>query len=188
MKVRDVLKIASMFVNLEKELVEGLEEGSENVSDTAKQEIEVLLKCLNLTYQEICEYVVLKNKKVLPVENGKILFSDIDDNFKKIISIKDVKTSRKIKYDLGDGYLSVNLNVKQVEIIYSQTPQQLSIDTEEKCIACISEKCFAMGVASEYFYIKSFYSEAEMFYKRFKDLLRYSIKKTSGYIPKRRWK
>ena len=52
MKVRDVLKIVSMFVNLEKELGEGLEEGSNNAGDTAKQEIEVLLNCLNLTYQE----------------------------------------------------------------------------------------------------------------------------------------
>ena len=188
MKVRDVLKIVSMFVNLEKELGEGLEEGSNNAGDTAKQEIEVLLNCLNLTYQEICEYVVLKNKKVLPVINGKILFLDIDDNFKKTISVKDVKTSRKIKYDLGDGCLYINPNVEQVEIIYSQTPQQLSIDAEVKCLGGIGEKCFAMGVASEYFYIKSFYDEAEMFYKRFKDLLRCSIKKTSGYVPKRRWK
>lgn len=188
MKIKDVLKIASMFVNLDKEFEPIFL--NQDVDENTEREFDIFVKCLNLTYNELNEYCKLRLVKKINVLDGKIFFSDIDEKFKNLYSVKDKNTLKNVKYLEFDNYISVGNNVKEVFIVYSNNVDELGVDSDISCFnGKISEKCFALGVASEYCYIKSFYTEAEMFDKRFKDLLRICIgKKGNIYLPKRRWR
>ena len=186
MKVKDVLKIASMFVNLEKELENVFVEENSIIDEKYKDEVDLLLKCFNLAYQEISDYTMFKNRKVLKVVDGKVDCLEIDPNLKKVFFVKDTKNFKKLKYVLENGFLKIFADVAEVKVVYSVEPKKLDIEDQIDFVG-VSEKCFALGVASEYFYIKSFYSEAQMFGKRFKDMLKIFLKKESVHIPKRRW-
>ena len=189
MKVKDILKIASMFVNLEKEIEPFILGSGEEAIEESKKDFEILKKCLNLVYQDVCGHLTTKLNKVVKVVDGKILYEDIDSNVKTIFSIKDVCTLRNIKFTTLKTGVVVDSSFSEVLVVYSLKPEELDVDGDVFCFgAGINEKCLALGVASEYFYIKSFYEEAEMFNKRYKEMLKFLVKERRVVIPKRRWK
>ena len=191
MKAKDILKIASIFINLEKEFEGIIDNSGEVASEEVQSEFEVLLKALNLAYLGICDYVPIKNCKEVEVDlDGKILFSEIAENIKEIFKVKDINLNKSIKYVECDGFLLLGEKSKKVSVFYSIYPEMLTMESEFTSFnGRVSEKCFALAVASEYFYIKAFYDEAEMYDKRFKDILKIETRrKTPIYLSKRRWK
>ena len=191
MEVKNILKIVSVFINLEKEFKDIIEDENVAVSEEIKTEFDVLLKALNLAYVEICDFVPIKCYKEIEVGlDSKILISAIGKNVKEILSVKDIELNKNLKYLECEGFLILESKPKRVSILYSIYPESLTTKTDSKIFnGKISEKCFALAVASEYFYIKAFYDEAEMYDKRFKDILRIETRRKSPiHIPKRRWK
>lgn len=191
MKIKNILKIASIFINLEKEFKDIIEDADVIVNEEIQAEFDVLLKALNLAYLGICDYVPITRCKEIEVgPEGEILFSSIDENIKEILKIKDAKFNRNVKYLECEGCLVLKSKPQKISILYSAYPETLTSQSELNFFnGKVSEKCFALAVAAEYFYIKAFYDEAEMYDKRFKDILRIETRrKTPVFIPKRRWK
>lgn len=188
-KIKNVLRTASVFINMEKEFQPLIENGVDGAEENLKDEFCVFEKALNLAHQEICERLSLKFKKEVSVLNGEISYENIDEKVKRIFVVKDCSTLKNIKFVESKSKILVDDSLKRVLVVYSKIPQELLLDEDVFLFnGKVSEKCFALCIASEYFYIKSFYEEAEIFYKRFKELLKLSINKFGGvFLPKRRW-
>lgn len=188
MIVKDIIKIACLFLG--KENFENLTElgGNETSTDSQKKELALLLKCLNLTYSEIAsDYVPLLCCENIQTENGKIMFCDLTKNFCELKSLKD-ENGYRLKYKLFPDYILTDAS--KVEITYSYLPTALTSyeSLVENFSKKVSEKILAFGLAMEYCFISGLYDDAEMWEKRFKDALFIkNNKKTEIKLPRRRW-
>lgn len=189
MNAKNVLKIASLFVNLSTEFTPIIDETEDTVDAQTQKEFEIFLKCLNLAYTEIStDYLpILESKQVL-VENKKVYLDDISTSIKDIVSVKLASNGKNVKYTLFSNYIEINA-AGYVDIVYSIYPTDLTLSSDiDSFGGKISEKCLALGTASEYCYINGFYDEAEMWDNRFKQSLQIACRKKSEItLPRRRW-
>lgn len=189
MNAKNVLKIASLFVNLADEFSPIIDETEDTVDTQTQKEFEIFLKCLNLVYTEIStDYLPILEKQRVLVENGKVYLDDISESIKDIVSVKLASNEKNVKYTLFSNYIEVGAG-GYVDIVYSIYPTALTLTSDiDSFGGKVSEKCLALGTASEYCYINGFYDEAEIWDNRFKDSLQIACRKKSEIIlPKRRW-
>ena len=193
-KVVDVLKIASLFLNLEKEFepyFERILAGETNFTENSEtiEEMKLCLKCFNLVYQEIAnDYFPLKVEEKVTPNDFKVYFKDFSHKAKDIYSIFECETRRRLKYKEMLDYIFVGTNNK-VKVVYSKQPSEFMFaDLFEDFNGRISAKCLALGVASEYCFIKNFFDEAQVWEQRFKNALKVEgRKKGEILLRKRRW-
>ncbi len=188
MTIKSILKTACLFLNKE-ELCDKIDIDDMSIlSDSEKEQILFLLKCLNLVYQEIAtDYFPLLNKEVITTTDGKVLFSNLQKEFLEVISLKDCN-GQKVRFRSFPSYLETA--AEKVEIVYKYLPSDLEslTSTMETFSNKVSEKTFAFGVAMEYSFINGLYEDAQIWEKRFKDALFIrSCKKSNIKLPVRRW-
>lgn len=121
-----------------------------------------LVDCLDTVYQELMEqYIELKTKEEINVNDGKIYYTAFSKRLKDIISIH--KNGMKQDYKLYPAYLEID-QIGGVEIRYTYLPEQIGIGDELILPPPYTENMLAMGIASEYFYRSGLIDEA-IFYK-----------------------
>ena len=163
-------------------------ENISSASQSVQDEINFLIKCLNLAYIEVAEdYVPLLCKEKLILDGGKLNFSSLTKTLVDVVSLKD-KNGFKIKYKSFPTYLQTNES--EAEITYKYKPEDLTslTSTVESFAGKVSEKLLAFGTLMEYCFILGLYEDAEIWEKRFKDALLVRSRKKSGIkLPSRRW-
>jgi hypothetical protein len=188
MEIVNIIKNACVFLQKD-ELIDTTELGGDSTSTEAqKKELNMLLRCLNLVYNQIAtDYIpLIKTEKITPI-NGEILFSDLD---KKILDIKRIqdKFGIRVNYKLyPDKILTIN---GEVEITYSYEPEEItSLEMDmESFSEKLTERVMAYGVAMEYSFISGLHDDASIWETRFKDgLLIAARKKSESRLPNRRW-
>ncbi len=188
MNAKNILKISSLFLNLSDEFEAFIEKTAEPNAENEK-EFNTLLKCLNLVLDELAsDYLPILHKQQVFVENNKIYLDDLQKSLKEVFAVRIPSNLKKVEFKQFPGFIEVKGN-GFLEIIYSINPDYLEIDSEADYFnGRVSDKCFALGVASEYSFINGFYEEAEIWDKRFKDsLINACRKKSEISLPKRRW-
>ena len=188
MTIKNILKIACLFLGKENIAnVLNLEDFS-LASDGEKSEVQFLISCLNLVQQEIAtDYIPLNIRENVLPEDGKILIKSLSKKLLEVISIKD-RNGYKLKYKNFPNHLEVD-GVSS-EIFYRYQPDEISSleDELENFSNKVTEKIFAFGVAMEYCFIQGLYDDAQIWEKRFKDaLLIRASKKSNMKLPARRW-
>ncbi len=190
MNAKNVLKIASLFLNLTNEFTPIIEEDENATIDTnTQQEFAILLSCLNLTCLDISyDYLPILSTETILVENNKIFFQDLANEPKSIQSITLKSNGKNVKYQIFEDYIKLYAN-GYVDIVYSISPESITLQSDGILFGGrISDKCLAMGTASEYCYVKGFYEEAAMWDERFKQALQVACRKKSEVVlPRRRW-
>ena len=188
MEIVNVLKNACVFLQKD-ELLELTEFGGETESTESQQkEINILLRCLNLVYNQIAtDYIpLIQTEKVVSI-NGEILFNSLS---KKILDIKRIedKCKLRVNYKLyPDRIKTINC---EVYITYTYEPNELQelTSTMETFSEKLTERVMAYGVAMEYSFISGLHDDASIWETRFKDgLLIASRKKSEMRLPSRRW-
>ena len=188
MTIKSILKIAGLFLN-KNDMISALDlENISSASQSVQDEINFLVKCLNLAYQEVAsDYIPLLYKEKVTLTDGKLNFSGLTKTIVDVVSLKD-KNGFRVKYQSFPSYLQTNEN--EVEITYKYQPEDLTSlsSTIESFAGRVSEKLLAFGTLMEYCFILGLYEDAEIWEKRFKDSLKLRARKKSGLkLPSRRW-
>lgn len=183
MQVKQVLKTASVMLNLADEFQLIFDGGS--VDSQTQKEFDKLLTSLNLCYLEVCsDYLPLLEQESIFADNGKIFFTQLNKSVCQIISIK-TQNGKNVKFTLFPNCIKTNYD-GYLNITYSYIPSTLTLN--DNFDISITEKCLSMGTCAEYCFINSFFDDAEIWDKRFKESLQLSLKKRGGIkLPKRRW-
>ncbi len=186
MTVKEILTMASQFLNIEEEVKNYLQSDSEeNVSATFK----VLLNSLNIVNNEIAsDYFPLLHCEEIDIQNNKIFYEDLAKEVKDVYSIKSLDESSEYRFRCYDEYLKVNAGGR-VKIVYSYNPPLLHLtDNAFSFGGKINTRAFALAVASEYCYIKNIFDEAKVWHERFEQSLQNNLSKKGNLIlPKRKW-
>lgn len=188
MNAKNVLKTASLLLNLSEDFGPIFED-SDNVTSETTDEFNILLSCLNLTISEIAtDYIPVMKREKLPIIGHEISLSDFSSTPHDIYRVMLVN-GKTIRYKLIDDAIRLDYDNIYVEIDYSVIPGLVTKDTTNNLFyGKVSDKCLALGTASEYCYIKGFYEEAQMWHERFKEALIIATRKKSEVkLPKRRW-
>ncbi len=143
-----------------------------------------LIDSANLIYRELTEqYIELKTKEKLTVENDKIFYSAFSKKIKDVISID--KDGVKIEFKLMPTYLECPVK-GQVEIKYVYTYDELSLEDEIILPPPYTDNMLAMGIASEYFYRSGLIDEALFYKNRYDNALINMSRRRNGFILKDR--
>ena len=166
MTVREVLVIASQFLNIEDDVKEYIaqDDGVENGSKTFK----TLFNALNIVYKEIAsDYFALMTEEEIMVQNNKIFYFDLKNEPKDIYSISSIDNVSKYKFKTFDEYVKLSCN-GLVKIVYSYMPKDVKItDLLQTFGGKITTRTFALAVASEYCFISNIFDDAKVWHERF---------------------
>lgn len=179
MEIVNIIKSACVFLQKD-ELLDLTELGGSTTSTTAqKKELSMILRCLNLVYNEIAsDYIPLIKTEIKIPNNGEILFSTLSEKILDVKRIED-KYGLRVDYKL---YPNRILTIDgEVEITYSYEPDELASFSSnmESFSEKLTERVVAYGVAMEYSFISGLHDDASIWETRFKDGLLIAVRKKS---------
>lgn len=191
MEVKDILKLAIIFLD-KKELLDDeifLTTLPENYisSEERTKQIEQLLLCFNLIYNEIArDYMPLMQKEEIEFVDDKFEYSNLQKVLLDVISLKTIN-GRNIKYKMYPSFISAKAT--QTVIEYAYEPDTLTIiDEIANFGGRIPARVFAYGIAMEYSFLSSQSTEALIWEQRYKEALLVIMRKKSEIkLPFRRW-
>ncbi len=186
MTVKDILILSSDIID-RKDISDYLKHGSSETSIDASLDAQTLLKCYNLIVSQIIsEYYRLNTVEKFTTTNGVFEYKDLSKNAIAIISVKDenfVKVDAqiyptKLFTKLEKGYIEYeyvpNEQEENDEFIFQNTP--------------ITGRIVALGVASEYLFIKGCFAESDNYGRKFSNSILSAItKKGKIILPARKW-
>lgn len=192
MEIKEILKTSILFLN-KTELLQDIYfvENTNSFSDTENQkQINLLVDCLNLVYQEITtEYFPLVCEEEVVLEDGKLEYTKLSKTLNSIISAK-TNNGYKIKFSVFPDHAKFETSSNKVKVKYSYERDDITIDDIdiETFGGKISKRLLAYGIAMEYCFISSLSDEALIWENRYKDCLKNMLRKRHDItLPKRRW-
>lgn len=186
MVVKNIIRTVAEYLDLKdvlKYLDNKIEENEEMLDD-----INSLLLAVNMTNNTIAaSYLELTSIKKVDVTDEIVEYNEISD--KSIIEIKRIQTlgGSKINFKiLPEGLKVYHYGICEIE--YTYFPEKVGLDNEINHYLKLNELTFAMGVASEYLYIKGSIDDAYMWDKKFKNSMFNLLRpKRNIVMPARRW-
>lgn len=189
MTVKQVLHLASIYLNCEQEFATLIDGETEEQNTIIATQFNRLLTSLNLCYNEIAlEYLPLLVTQKIVVENNKIYLMDLSKELKDVYSITSLDDKKSFKFKVYADYISTNVN-GAVKITYSYVPDELTLNSSiNNFLGRVSVKCLALGTAKEYCYLEGLYDDANIWEDRYKNTLKIQTRKKAEItLPKRRW-
>ena len=192
MKVKEVIKLAAFYLQLEGVISRGELADSYNggIIDDGTPEaaaLDRLLRCCNLVYGEIAsEYYPPEAAQVFTTSDGVIQNGSFA---KSLIDVKRVEDAdgRALKFKAYSSHIKTESG--KVTVRYTYLPASLSLGGALEFGDKISARVIAYGAASEYCVISAMFDEALMWEKRFRDSLAAAVRKKSEIrIPARKWR
>ena len=188
MKVKEILKNVCVYLGKEELLQSAFfEDGGSELTELQSQELNKMLKCLNLVTNEIAtDYLPIIKQKEVTLTGGEINVFDIDENIHEIKSIKN-KFGKNLRYKYLAG--KIICLATNVVVEYSIHPEEMELDGEAESFGGrLSARVLAYGVASECCYLDMIYDDASVWENRFKNALFVnSRKKGEITLKKRGW-
>ena len=188
MNVKDVIKLAATYLQLEDVLNMNILGGEELlISEQTQKNFNLLFQAVNLVYEEIaCDYILLRQEDKVVVENEMILFSDLSKKISQVLRLKN-ESQKNCAYRLYPSYIKIPNGIYELE--YSYIPTAVTIDDNLETFSNkISARVISYAVASEYALINGLYDEATTWKKRFEDAIGAVVSKKSAIeLPCRRW-
>lgn len=186
MKVKEILKLALMFLNREDLLIYSPFGEQTTIPTLENTEIEHLKKCFNLVYNEIATaYITLIKTEQVVFIDGVLAYNKLS---KTITEIRKLYANGKnIPYSLEED--GIHANVLCAQLTYSYAPEELSFEDEVFMFGGkIQDRVFAYGIAMEFCLITGLYDDAEVWETRFYSGLKEAYSKKSEIrLPSRRW-
>lgn len=186
MKVKNIVRISAELLGL-KEIIKYLD-GEVVESEELFGDVNNLVLATNMVNNTIASsYIDLIDSVTVNCRDGLIAFGKISN--KSIIDIKSIESGsgRKLSYKVMPDGLKIN-HAGECCIVYTYFPDKVSLDDDINYYLKLNEITFAMGVASEYLYIKGVIDDAYMWDKRFKTSLFNLLRpRRSISMPARRW-
>ena len=186
MKVKNIIRNAAEYLNL-KNVIKFLE-GEIDTSEEVERDLHNLIIAVNMVNNTVASsYIELVTESDLDAKNDIIKFNEISSysiiEIKKIVSGSGAHVPFKI---LTEGIKLPKPGSYKIEFTYF--PEKLDIDDNLDYYLKLNELTFAMGVASEFLYIRGDVDDGYMWDKRFKNSLYNLLRpKRNIVMPARRW-
>lgn len=157
--------------------------GDSDIDFTAPEEkTEKLISCGKMIYTELTEeYVHLKHKEMLPVNDGRIYYSEFTKAVKDVMKIK--KDGVICPFTLYPLFVAVE-EEGDVEVSYVYHAEEPALEEELDLPPIFTSSVLSVGVASEYFYRSGLIDEA-VFYKNRYDNSLLNLTRKRGYVKLR---
>ena len=186
MKVKEIVSLALVFLDKE-DLLDFKPFGEEEViPELEGKEIDHLLKCFNLVYNEVATaYLPLLKEEKVVFKNGVLPFDGLS---KSLIEVKKLFSNGKnIKYKIFED--GIHANVKEAVITYSYLPDELGFESDVFLFGGkLPYRVLAYGLCFEYSVLAGLFDDANLWEGRYKDGLKLACSKKSDIvIPARRW-
>jgi hypothetical protein len=186
MTVKEIL-ILCADISDRKDLATYLIEGSSDISPDTSFDAETLLKCYNITISEIAtEYYRLKTIEKFTTIDGVFEYKNLQKNAFSVISVLD-ENHNKVDAKIYQTKLLTKIKTGYIE--YEYIPKNQEIQDEfifEK--TPINSRIVALGVASEYLFVKGCFAESENYNRKFLNAVLSAISKSGKIIiPARKW-
>lgn len=180
MTTRNVLKYAILYLGYD----DKIDLDDKSVNENTVPELKTLLRCANLTYQELfSDYFPAFKSEKIKFTNGFIPYSELQE---RIIDIYGLYNNGNVKF-VADA-LGIHADVDEAEITYSYALPELKLDSVIEIDGRLTGKIFALGICAEYCIINNLFDESINFDSRYKEGLKSLLrKKTDIMIKPRRW-
>lgn len=180
MTTRSVLKYAILYLGYDDKI--NLDDP--NVTEETVPELKTLLRCANLTYQELfSDYFPAFKSEKITFTNGFIPYCELEE---RLIDIYGLYNNGNVKY-VADA-LGIHADVSDAEITYSYVLPELKLDSIVQIDGRLTGKLFALGICAEYCIINNLFDESINFERRYKEGLKSLLrKKTDIMVKPRRW-
>ncbi len=192
MKVVDILKVASNYLNIVDELSVCFEDNNETVTlptDTQKKLNRLLLSLNNVVNELFLTKFALRETYQVSSSFGQMnvnLKEKTGKTINKILRVYNVYDEDLVFADV-DGEVYFKGNGGKIFIDYTFVPPILSLNDDVKYLNGISSRILALGVASEYLNLNEIYDDAENFREQFESGLSSTLQGTVGKMPIKRW-
>ncbi len=186
MTVKDILILSSELID-RKDICDCLKNGSSENSIDVSCDAETLLKCYNLNVSEIVsEYYRLTTVEKFTKNSDEFKYSLLSKNPLAIVNVLD-ENFNKVQANIYPTKLLTKINSGYIEYEYLPS-NQLESDTFIFENTPITARIVALGVASEYLFIKGCFAESENFNAKFRNSIMVAISKNNKIrIPARKW-
>ena len=193
MKVVEILKVASNYLNIYDDLSIYFEENADpqtiNVSEDVKKKFDTLMLALNNTINELAltkfqikETYVLSGSK----EHTSIKLESLTGNkINKVLRVYDENLEDIVFAEVGETII-FNSHGKKVFIDYTIIPATLELNDEIKAFYNVGTRIIALGVASEYLNLCEIYDDAERLAGYYTDGLSNTLQQGTT-IKTKRW-
>lgn len=168
MKVVEILKVASNYLNIYDDLSIYFEENADpqtlNASEDTKKKFDTLMLALNNTINELAltkfqikeTYVLLGSKAHTSIKLESLTGNKIN----KVLRVYDENLEDIVFAEVGETII-FNSHGKKVFIDYTIIPPKLELNDEIKAFYNVGTRIIALGVASEYLNLCEIYDDAE---------------------------
>ena len=168
MKVVEILKVASNYLNIYDDLSMYFEENADpqtlNASEDTKKKFDTLMLALNNTINELAlTKFQIKETYVLLGFQGHTsikLESLTGNKINKVLRVYDENLEDIVFAEVGETII-FNSHGKKVFIDYTIIPPKLELNDEIKAFYNVGTRIIALGVASEYLNLCEIYDDAE---------------------------
>lgn len=168
MKVVEILKVASNYLNIYDDLSMYFEENADlqtlNASEDTKKKFDTFMLALNNTINELAlTKFQIKETYVLSGLEGHTsikLESLTGNKINKVLRVYDENLEDIVFAEVGETII-FNSHGKKVFIDYTIIPPKLELNDEIKAFYNVGTRIIALGVASEYLNLCEIYDDAE---------------------------
>ncbi|MBE5734876.1 MAG: hypothetical protein E7361_00260 [Clostridiales bacterium] len=186
MEVNKILKLSATMLQMKD--VEEVFRYNETIEEFQNDDLELLVSCVNLVCSAIAtDYIPLTRTKVVDNNKGVVSFAEITDRqIYKVLKVLD-NYGQKMPFKITSE--GIECGKGNVEIIFSCFPKDYSYnDVIDDFYADLTERVVAMGVVSEYLYIRGNSDDASIWESRFKTAMRNIVRpRKEVVLHKRRW-
>ena len=186
MEVNKILRLSATMLQLSD--IEEIFNNVNVIEDVDNEDLRLLLNCFNLVSNSIAtDYINLTKSISVVNDTGLIEWSKIgDEQIYKVIKVKD-SFGHKISFKItASGIVCEKGNVT---VVYCYFPKEYTYNSIMNDFTNeLTERIFAMGVVSEYLFIKGNSNDASIWEDRFKNAMKNVVRVRKEIIlPKRRW-
>lgn len=183
MKVNLIMAMAAELCG-RKDLSEYLTgKSAENLGE-AERDTESLLRCYNLTENEIAlDYLPLCKTETL-VSDGKILYSAFERSPLEIESVRK-SDGGKLPFRIAEDGVCVQSG--EVSVTYTYRPSVKAREDEAELDRKGDARLMALGTACEFSLMNGMFDAASLLDKRYRDALACACRDRSGRMKMRSW-
>ena len=183
MRVRDIMVLAAELVG-RRDLADFTAGRSGADAGAMQRERELLLRCYNLTENEIAlDYLPLKMRECF-VSEGEIAYAALSAVPAEILAVRG-EFGQKLAFTAEEK--GIRVRAGKVEVEYSRRPAVKGEEDKPECAAADGGRLLALGTACEYALLSGMTEEAALLDKRFRDALACACRIHGGRFRMRRW-
>jgi len=185
MEINKILRTSATMLQLKN--IEEIFRNVDTINDVDNEDLELLLNCINLVCNTIAtDYINIVDSNTVN-NTGLVKWKDISNSpIYKIIKVKNCY-GQTIPFVVTQDGLECEKGT--IKIIYTKFPKEYSYNEQIKEFnSLLTERIFAMGVVSEFLFIKGNSDDASVWEDRFKNSMRNIVRTQKEVkLPKRRW-